>query len=91
MQVRIRLGSGIAQFAPSPVLTRELPEGATVGELYDTIGANHPELAPALGSALAVIGGTQVEHRRPLRDGDEVALLLPVSGGGPAPHIPPNT
>ncbi len=84
MQVRIRLGSGIARLSPSPLLTLELPEGATIDELYEGLGASHPELAPALRSALAVVGGSQVERRRPLRHGDEVALLLPVSGGGPA-------
>jgi molybdopterin converting factor small subunit len=82
VQVRIRLGSGIARLAPSPLLTLELPEGATIDELYGSLGASHPELAPALRSALAVVGGSQVERRRPLRHGDEVALLLPVSGGG---------
>jgi molybdopterin converting factor small subunit len=64
-------------------LTLELPEGATVGELYDSLGASQPELAPALPAALAVVGGSQVERRRPLRHGEEVALLLPVAGGGP--------
>jgi molybdopterin converting factor small subunit len=83
VQVRIRLGSGIARLAPSPLLTLELHEGATVGELFDSLGARHPELAPALRSTLAVVGGSQVERRRHLRHGDEVALLLPVAGGGP--------
>ena len=87
MQVRIRLGSGIARLAPSPVLTLQLPEGATVAELYASLGASHPELAPALHSALAVVGGSQVERRRPLLHGDEVALLLPVAGGGPVRHL----
>lgn len=86
VQVRIRLGSGIARLAPSPLLMVELPEGSTIGELYDSLGASHPELAPALRSALAVVGGSQVEARRPLRHGDEVALLLPVAGGGSAGH-----
>src|SRR5215212_8971476 len=70
VQVRIRLGSGIARLAQSPLLTLELPEGATIDELYESLGANHPELAPALRSALAVVGGSQVERRRPLRQGD---------------------
>jgi molybdopterin converting factor small subunit len=85
VQVRIRLGSGMARLAPAPTLTLQLPEGATIDELYESLGQSHPELAPALRSALAVVGGSQVERRRPLRHGDEVALLLPVSGGGPVP------
>lgn len=66
------------------MLTCDLPAGATVDELYASIGARHPELSPVLRSALAVIGGSQVERDRPLCHGDEVALLLPVAGGRPA-------
>jgi molybdopterin converting factor small subunit len=87
VQVRIRLGSGLAPFAPSPMLTCDLPAGATVDELYRSIGASHPELSPALRSALAVIGGSQVERHRRLRNGEEVALLLPVAGGRPVRHL----
>ena len=87
MQVRIRLGSGLAPLAPSPMLTCDLPTGATVDELYASIGASHSELSPALRSALALIGGSQVERHRPLRHGEEVALLLPVAGGRPARHL----
>jgi molybdopterin converting factor small subunit len=86
VQVRIRLGAGLMPLAPSPMLTLELPSGATVDELYRSIGATHPELAPTLRSALAVMGGSQVERQRPLRHGDEVALLLPAAGGGTARH-----
>lgn len=70
------------------MLTLELPEGATVRELYESVGASHPELAPALPSALAVVGGAQVERHRLLQHGDEVALLLPISGGGPGARQP---
>ena len=81
MEVRIRLGSGIARFAPSPMLSLELPDGATVDDLYDCLRSTHPELAPALRSALPVLGGAHVERERPLVHGDELALLSPAAGG----------
>ena len=81
MNVRIRLGSGLARFAPGPVLTLELADGATVADLCEQLAVSHPELAPALRSALPVVQGVHVEQRRALRPGDEVALLAPVSGG----------
>ena len=81
VKVRIRLGSAIARLAPSPLLSIELPDGATVEDLYKQLGAAHPEIAPALGSALALIEGAHVRRGRPLCNGDEVALLTPVSGG----------
>ncbi|MGZ4181654.1 MAG: MoaD/ThiS family protein [Solirubrobacteraceae bacterium] len=81
MKVRIRLGSAIARLAPAPTLSIELPDGATVEDLYERLGAAHPEIAPALGSALALVEGAHVRRGQPLSNGDEVALLTPVSGG----------
>jgi molybdopterin converting factor small subunit len=81
VEIRIRLGSGIAKLARAPLLTVDLPSGATVADLYDRLANSNPELLPALPSSLPVIGGTHVEHERTLIQGDEVALLMPVSGG----------
>lgn len=81
MEVRIRLGTGIARFAPAPILTVQLPTGATVDDLYDRLASNNPELAPALRSALPLVAGAHVERGRVLEPGEEIALLPPVAGG----------
>jgi molybdopterin converting factor small subunit len=81
MEVRVRLGSGLAQFASAPTLRLDLPDGATVEDLYDRLARHDPDLAPALRSALAVVRGTHVEQGQILSHGDEVALLTPVAGG----------
>ncbi|MBB4663503.1 MoaD/ThiS family protein [Conexibacter arvalis] len=81
MRVKVRLGAGLARLAAAPLLTLDLPDGATVAELRSRLGAEQPELAPALASALPVRAGSHVTAADALADGDEVALLLPVSGG----------
>jgi molybdopterin converting factor small subunit len=81
VEVRIRLGSGIARLAPAPLLTLTLPSSATVADLVDRLATAHPELTPALRSSLPVIAGVHVDRGQPLAHGDEVALLAPVSGG----------
>jgi MoaE-MoaD fusion protein len=81
VEVRIRLGNGIARFAPAPMLRLELPDGATVEQLYERLAAVHPELAPALRSALPIVGGEHVPRGALLMGGEEVALLAPVAGG----------
>jgi molybdopterin synthase sulfur carrier subunit len=81
VQVRVRLGAGLARLADAPRLTLDLQDGATVADLFERLGAAEPEVAPALASVLTVVAGEQVERSRALRSGDEVALLLPVSGG----------
>jgi molybdopterin converting factor small subunit len=89
LEVRIRLGSNLARFAPgvsgrvggNPYLTVELPNNATVEDLYATLAGSMPELGPALASALPVIAGAHVERTRTIAAGEEVALLIPVAGG----------
>jgi molybdopterin converting factor small subunit len=81
LEVRIRLGGNLARLAPAPLLRVELPDDATVEDLYDRLASHSPELAPALASALPVVGGSHVERTRTLLPGEEIALLAPVAGG----------
>ena len=83
MQVRIRLGSGISRLAPASLISIELPDGADVEGAFREIGERYPDLAPALPSALPVVAGRHVLKTQTLHNGDEVALLIPVSGGSP--------
>ena len=81
MQVRVRLGAGLSRLSKAPLLTVDLADGATVDDLYERLRDTDPELAPALRSALPVVAGEHVPRDRRLADRDQVALLLPVSGG----------
>jgi molybdopterin converting factor small subunit len=81
VEVRIRLGSSIARLAPAPVMTMQLPAGATVADVRQRLASSNPELAHALQSAVAIVGGSHADPRLPLAAGDEVALLAPMSGG----------
>lgn len=69
-----------ADLAGAPEGTFELPEGATVGALAGELAAKHPRLGAALGVRLAVNRAyVALDHR--LSEGDEVAVIPPVSGG----------
>ena len=81
VQVRVRLGAGLSRLSTAPALTLELEDGATVDDLLARLRDSEPDLAPALRSALPVIGGVHAERRQRLEDRQEIALLLPVSGG----------
>jgi molybdopterin converting factor small subunit len=81
VQVRVRLGAGLSRLSTAPLLAVALPDGATVGDLCARLGETDPGLAPALDSALPVVAGEHVPRDRTLHDHQEVALLLPVSGG----------
>jgi molybdopterin converting factor small subunit len=81
MQVRVRLGAGLSRLSRAPLLTVDLADGATVDDLYTRLRDTQPDLAGALRSALPVVGGEHVPRDRALADREELALLLPVSGG----------
>jgi molybdopterin converting factor small subunit len=81
MQVRVRLGAGLARLADAPLLSLDLDDDATVADLFERLGDEAPGVASALRSVLPVVAGEHAERSRRLRAGEEVALLLPVSGG----------
>jgi molybdopterin converting factor small subunit len=86
VHVQVRLGSGLATAAGTRRLSVELPQDATVDTLRERLGAAEPAIAPALGSALALIRGTHAGGGTRLADGDEVALLIAVAGGAAPPE-----
>src|SRR5687767_8613591 len=57
VQVRVRLGAGLSRLSKAPALTLVLEDGATVDDLLARLRDSEPELAPALRSALPVVGG----------------------------------
>lgn len=81
MKVNVRLSGKLASTAGRPRLQLELGEGAQVGDLLALLGREQPGLAALLGTAVPVIGGQHVGAAEPLREGVEVALLLPIAGG----------
>jgi molybdopterin synthase sulfur carrier subunit len=62
---------------------REPGRGATVGAVLDDAVARHGErLAAVIGASKVWLNGDPAEQADPVTDGDEVAVLPPVSGGG---------
>ena len=74
MQVRVRLGAGLARLAGAPVVGLELDDGATVADAARPPGRRpSPCWPPALPSALPVVAGGTPSATRPLRAGEELA------------------
>ena len=88
MHVQVRLGSGLATAAGTRRLRVALPQDATVETLLDHLRRLEPAMAAGLDAALPVVGGVHASRRQRLSDGDEVALLIPVAGGGAGPTRP---
>jgi molybdopterin synthase catalytic subunit len=59
----------------------ELPAGATIEAAWEAIVAKHPLLAPGRPSVRFARNAAYAPATTPLEDGDEVAMIPPVSGG----------
>jgi molybdopterin synthase catalytic subunit len=68
---------------PNPAGSLELPAGATVRDLLDRCRAVASANAGPWSSIAVAVNQEYVPATHPLADGDEVALLPPVSGGSP--------
>lgn len=80
MRVRVLLFAGLAQRAGAREWTLDdVPAGATAGSLLERLRALHPFLSEA--TFTVACDQRIVRDDAPLRDGAEVALLPPVSGG----------
>jgi molybdopterin synthase catalytic subunit len=62
----------------------DLPEPATIADAWAMLVARHPELAPASDSIRFARNGVYADRAERLLDGDELALIPPVAGGGVA-------
>jgi len=60
---------------------REVPDETTAGELFDLIAGETPRLAGLKRSVMLMVNQEYVSADHRLRDGDELALIPPVSGG----------
>ncbi len=81
MRLRILLFAALRERAGAgEVELSGLPEPLDVGGLKRELERRLPELG-ALSSVRGVLGARYVDDRTPLEEGDEVALLPPVSGG----------
>jgi len=61
----------------------ELAENATAGDLFAVLRGKHPQLERYANSLALAVNLEYSDKSRVLRDGDEVALIPPVSGGLP--------
>ena len=62
-------------------LPLSLPAGSTVDACLDEIGNRHAAIAAMRPGLLLAVNEAYAHGSTPLRDGDTVALIPPVSGG----------
>ncbi len=76
MNVEVRLFAGLRERAGVRRQALDLPDGAVAGDVWPAL-----DLGDEPRGLLVAVNHTYAERSTPLRDGDEVALIPPVSGG----------
>jgi molybdopterin converting factor subunit 1 len=76
VRVKVRLFAGLRERAGAGEQELELREGASAGEVWPAIG-----LGEEPAGIVYAVNRTYVDRDAPLREGDEVAVIPPVSGG----------
>jgi molybdopterin converting factor subunit 1 len=79
MTITVRLFAILREKAGVSEIALELSDGATADSAIAEIGRRYPELK--LASAAVAVNQEYAARQTALRDGDELALIPPVSGG----------
>ena len=81
MKVAVKLFAAARELAGRGEVEIELPPGADVAELRQALAAKAPPLAALAARSLVAVNAEYAGDATPVAEGDELALIPPVSGG----------
>ena len=81
MIVKVMIFASHREIMGTGMLELEVPDGATLDDLFDRLVARQPDLFALRRFTSFAVNREIVESSTRLASGDEVALIQPVSGG----------
>lgn len=81
MQVTVRLFAVVREAAGISEISLQLPDGATVARAKAALAERHAGIRPHIERLAFAVNREYAQLDTPLHDGDELALIPPVSGG----------
>jgi len=81
MRVTVRLFARLREIVGASEVARDVPDGATLGVVWDVLAVEFPALGPYRSSVSGAVNADYARMQATVSDGDEVAFLPPVSGG----------
>ncbi|MBP1686790.1 MAG: Molybdopterin converting factor, subunit 1 [Deltaproteobacteria bacterium] len=81
MNVRLRFFASVRERLRRAEADWELPEGATVDDLWQALSTQYPQLQPLSSSITFAVNREYVARDHQLAGNDEIAIIPPVSGG----------
>jgi molybdopterin synthase catalytic subunit len=83
VDISVRLFASLREYAGAGTLQLELPDGATVDDAIAGLRNGALSGLPDAAQFVAAVGREYTKRDRVLQEGDELALVPPVSGGAP--------
>lgn len=84
MKIRVKLFASVREMVGEKELMLEVPDGMKVSALPGRLSAEYPQLRTLASFLKVAVNQEYADGERALAEGDEVALLPPVSGGADA-------
>jgi molybdopterin synthase catalytic subunit len=81
VKISVRAFAAVRDIVGRPEIALEVPEGMTAGRLLQQLAAEYPRLRALVPSLRLAVNREYAEETRLLADGDELAIIPPVSGG----------
>lgn len=81
MKIRVRFFAMCRDLVQRDVLEMELPESATGDDFWKRIVEQFPPLAPYQKLSRLAVNLEYVPNSIQIKDGDEISIIPPVSGG----------
>lgn len=81
MKIKVKFFAILRERAGAGEVDREVKEGCTVRELWQTLQLDYPKLASAETRLLYAVNQNYVHGDHTLKERDEVVFVPPVSGG----------
>ena len=81
MTIRVRLFAIVKDLAKRDEVLVQLPEGAALYQAVEKLLIDFPQIAPVMKRAALAVNLSYAPPDTMLHDGDEVAIIPPVSGG----------
>lgn len=81
MKVRIVLFARAREICDASEIELELDPRSTAGDCFRALAGRHPRLQALEGKIMVAINERYAEWSAELSEGDELALIPPVSGG----------
>jgi molybdopterin converting factor subunit 1 len=81
MHIQVRLFAALAESAGTRAFLLDIPPGADAGAVREAVLVQYPQMRGLCGRAALAVNAEYAGPDRIVQEGDEVALIPPVSGG----------